>query len=403
MKIKTKALGYVLTFLSVLLLFASCKSNTKEKAEESLTVEVQNELDFNRNEVVGIKKQDLQSFLEDKSEENLRIKKEGKEEYLRTQWIDYNQDGINDEILFQAKVGANSSVKYIIVEDSSKTAPKSNVVAYSRFVPERIDDYTWENDKVAFRTYGPAAKQAALDGVPGGVVSSGIDLWLKSTNRSIIDEWYKRNTEEEGYYHTDRGDGYDPYHVGSSRGTGGIGIYENDSLYVSENFVDFNIIAQGPLRTVFELSYAPWSPYNVKETKRISLDLGTNFSKFESTFSSDKEVPNYAAGITLHKNEGDFEMDEENAWLLHWETIDGSHVGEGIIVDPKQVDSIFARVSKTPDQSNLLITMQPKEKLVYYAGFAWERSGQVSSMEEWKRMLLKQEKIIDKPLEVSLK
>lgn len=402
MKIMTKSLYYFLTYASVLLLFANCKSNSKDKAKESQVVEVENELDFSRNEVVAIKKQDLKSFLENKSEENIRIKKEGKEDYLRTQWIDYDQNGVTDELLFQANVKANSSAKFTIIQDSSKTAPESDVVAYSRFVPERIDDYTWENDKVAFRTYGPAAKQAAIDGVPGGVISSGMDLWLKSTDKSIIDEWYEKNTEEEGYYHIDRGDGYDPYHVGSSRGTGGIGVYENDSLYVSENFLDYKIIADGPLRTVFELNYAPWSPYNIEETKTISLDLGSNFSKFESELSSEREVPNYAIGITLHKNEGDFEMDEDDGWLMHWESIDGSRVGEGVIVDPKRVDSAFAFISKTPDQSNLLMTTQPTEKLTYYAGFAWERSGQVTTKEDWKTLLLKQQKIINKPLRVIL-
>ena len=38
---------------------------------------------------------------------------------------------------------------------------------FSRIVPERIDDYTWENDKVAFRTYGPAAQSLVEGGKKG--------------------------------------------------------------------------------------------------------------------------------------------------------------------------------------------------------------------------------------------
>jgi hypothetical protein len=270
-------------------------------------------------------------------------------------------------------------------------------------VPERIDDYTWENDKVAFRTYGPAAKTAALKGIPGGVISSGMDLWLKSTDKSVIDEWYQKNTEEEGYYHIDRGDGYDPYHVGSSRGTGGIGVWQNDSLYVSENFIDYKTIANGPLRTVFELTYKPWSPYNIQETKRITLDLGSNFSKFESELSSDQKVPNYTIGVTLHEKEGEVKINKENGWFLHWEPIDGTQVGEGVVINPKVVDSAFSHKSEVRDSSHLLIVTQPTEKLVYYAGFAWEKSGQISNLEDWEKLLERQTRIINTPLEVIFK
>ena len=30
---------------------------------------------------------------------------------------------------------------------------------YARFVPEREDDFAWENDLVAFRAYGPAMRR----------------------------------------------------------------------------------------------------------------------------------------------------------------------------------------------------------------------------------------------------
>ncbi|MEY3896376.1 MAG: hypothetical protein RLZZ214_1896, partial [Verrucomicrobiota bacterium] len=43
--------------------------------------------------------------------------------------------------------------------------------AFARFVPERSDDFAWENDLVAFRTYGPALRP--------GPENSGIDCWFK--------------------------------------------------------------------------------------------------------------------------------------------------------------------------------------------------------------------------------
>ena len=388
-----------LAYLTVFCLLASCESGTKIK---TVSVEVKNDLNFSRSEVVGANVSDLSAVLNNNSESNIRVKKVGDQEYLRTQWIDNDQDGTNDELLFQAHVPANGTAEYVILVDSVTAPAESNVIAYSRLVPERTDDYTWENDKVAFRTYGPTGEKEALAGVPGSTLSSGIDLWLKRTDKAIINKWYKAHMTNPGSYHKDHGEGYDPYHVGSSRGTGGIGIWENDSLLVSNNFTASRTLAAGPLRTVFELDYAPWSPYGVKETKRITLDLGSNFSKFDVSLSSDKEVPNYTVGITLHKNKGEGAVNKEKGWFRHWETIDSSKVGEGIVIDPKIVKDAIIHKSDVVDQSNLLVIAEPQGKLTYYAGFAWDKSGQIGSLKDWEIMLEKQSQILADPLTVTI-
>ncbi|MCK0146725.1 DUF4861 domain-containing protein [Arenibacter sp. F26102] len=387
-------------YLLVAMVAVSC-SNPTEK--EKLTLQVKNGLNIPRAEVVSLSTQKLKNFLENEKKEHLRIRKEDSNDYQRTQWIDYDQDGTDDELLFEAEVAANSVSKYIITLDSTKMAQESDVVAYSRLVPERTDDYTWENDKVAFRTYGPTGQKEALEGVPGSTLSSGIDLWLKRTKQSVINKWYSEHLKTPGYYHIDHGEGYDPYHVGGSRGTGGIGIYKNDSIYVSQNFTEARTIADGPLRTVFELDYAPWSEYGLRETKRISLDLGSNFSKFEIVLSPEKEVPNIAIGITLHENEGEAKLNENEGWFRYWETMDGTYLGEGIVIDTSVVDTAFVRESKITDQSNLLVIAKPKGSLTYYAGFSWAKSGQISKVEDWDNILSQQAKIIANPLDLSIK
>ncbi|WP_461533145.1 DUF4861 family protein [Sinomicrobium sp.] len=385
--------------VAVSALLFSC--NTVEKAPE-LSVEVANQLDFKRTEVVAIPVSELSVF-DGTDKKHLRLRKDGEEANIRTQWIDYNQDGIADEWLFQADVPASGTAKYTAVVDSVNPEPESDVIAYSRFVPERTDDYTWENDKVAFRVYGPTGQREALAGVAGSTLSSGVDIWLKRTDKSVIDKWYGEHVKTPGYYHIDHGEGYDPYHVGDSRGTGGTGIWENDSLYVSENYVSYNTIAAGPLRTVFELKYEPWSDYGVEETKKVTLDLGSNFSKFDISLYATKDIPNYAVGITLHKNEGEHKINTEEGWFRYWETIDSTKVGEGIVMAPTIIDSAFARQSEVPDQSNLIVLTKPGDEATFYAGFAWEKSGQVSSVEEWDAMLKRQAEVIAAPLVVSVK
>ncbi len=387
----------ITTAILGLLLANGCKP---EKTEESgFSISVSNDLDFDRNEIVSFDAKNLLDKFEKAAIDYIHIT-DSTGKAIRHQWLDYDKDGTPEEFLFMAKVAAHKTSHYKIISDSSFAMPEKEVVAYSRFVPERTDDYAWENDKVAFRTYGPTGQKEALEGVAGSTLSSGIDIWLKRTNKSIINKWYAEHVKNPGYYHTDHGEGYDPYHVGNSRGLGGLGVFENDSLYVSQNFVEYKTIASGPLKTIFELSYAPWDPYNVKETKRISLALGSHFSKFEISIEAEDGIPNYATGITLHNNQGEYEIDKEEGWIMHWERIDDAQVGEGIVMKPAVIDSAFAYTSKFPDQSNLLVTTTPKSPFTYYAGFAWEKSGDVSSKEDWIEIIKKQTKIIASPLKV---
>lgn len=139
-----------------------------------------------------------------------------------------------------------------------------------------------------------------------------------------------------------------------------------------------------------------------QETKKITLDLGSNFSKFEIMLSASDTIPNYTVGISLHENKGDYNLEKKEGWFRHWEAIDDSYVGEGIVIDPKVIDSSFARISNVPDQSNILIVTKPKDTLTYYAGFAWKKSGQVDTVEDWENLLRKQAKIIATPLTVNL-
>jgi hypothetical protein len=384
-------------FLAVL--FATLGTFAQQK---EITVSVKNSLQFHRTEVVSVKRTELLKLLKDNPEKDIRVKRKDTGESLALQWIDYDKNGVPDELLFVADVGAKAASQYIIVADKKLAVPDNPDKTYARFVPERVDDFAWENDRIAWRVYGPEGQKEALAGVAGATMSSGIDMWLKRVTYPVVDEWYKKSRTDAGYYHSDRGEGYDPYHVGDSRGNGGIGIWDKDSLLVSRNFISYKVIAVGPLRTVFELTYAPWSDYGVREVKRISLDLGSNFSKFELSLASAKKVPNYTIGITLHENKGEVLIDKQNKFFRHWEQIDDSFVGEGIVLDPAIVTSAFARVSKVPDQSNLLIVTKPQTKLTYYAGFAWKKSGQVSTSADWDALLEKESQIIASPLEVSI-
>ena len=82
----------------------------------------------------------------------------------------------------------------------------------ARFVPERSDDFVFENNLIAGRFYGKA-----LEGNP---TSPGLDIWVKLPGKLVADEWYKGfQTESDAYYHHDHG-GKDCYKVAVSLGGG---------------------------------------------------------------------------------------------------------------------------------------------------------------------------------------
>ena len=59
-------------------------------------------------------------------------------------------------LIFQVDAAAGQTARFAV-----KTGRRSDYPtrAYGRYVPERLDDYAWENDRIAFRAYGPALER----------------------------------------------------------------------------------------------------------------------------------------------------------------------------------------------------------------------------------------------------
>ncbi|MEQ9303442.1 MAG: DUF4861 family protein [Marinoscillum sp.] len=374
--------------------------------EVVVSVEVMNPSAIDRTqETVSIGIDQINFLNEGLDPDKILVKPSDGDRCMITQWVDREGDGNPDELLFQVSLAAGEKKQYDVFwkEDATEWRPESEVTTYSRFVPERTDDYTWENDRVAFRTFGPEAQRLIEAGEPGGTLSSGIDLWLKKVSYSIIDSWYAKNAEDPGYYHIEHGEGLDPYHVGASRGVGGSGVWLGDTLVTSGNFINYRTIATGPIRTIFELDYAPWSSYGIAETKRISLDLASQFSKVEVSVKSEDAYPNYTLGITLHDEEGRVHLNDSEGTISYWEPMADGHLGVGVVVDTASLDSMFVHRSKVPDQTQAFARLKPGKNITYFTGFAWTESGQVSQPGEWAKMLNNQAIILHKPLIINVK
>jgi hypothetical protein len=345
-----------------------------------IEINVTNELSIARtSETIEIDKQHFKSLLDKYGTRGIVVRDGQSNAVLLCQFIDLDGDGIDDQLIFQSDFGPKEK-KHFHIEGTNEpvSPPESNKSTFARFVPERIDDFAWENDKVAFRTYGPTAQAITESGKPGGTLSSGIDCWLKRVEYPIIDKWYKQDLEEGLSYHQDHGEGLDNYHVGPSRGTGGIGIWQNGQLSTSKNYQSWRIIANGPIRTIFELNYGTWDADGipVKEIKRISIDLGSNLFKNTLLLGNHNELPNVTLGVSLHDKKGEVLAKKQEGWFRYLEPHFETELATAIVVDPSIIMEFIDFRVETVDLSNLLVVCKPAAEVTYYAGFAWSKSAQ---------------------------
>lgn len=397
MKINIQTMKIFKTVYCLLMavLFTACSSSKQYK-----TIVVKNTLNHERsNEVVEL---DNSSLGLKKIDASVGVKNVATNEFMLTQLVDQDGDGTMDQLLFQPKIGANSEVEFQVVKISSSEKLKAEDLCFSRFVPERTDDYTWENDKVAFRVYGPKAQMLKETGQKGGTLSSGVDAWLKRVEYPIINKWYKETLiDKTGSYHKDTGEGLDNFHVGVSRGAGGIAVKDKSSLYYSKNYVKWRTITTGPLRTSFYLEYENWTSgsKSISESKIITLDLGNNLSKFETNMSGTEEI---YAGLTLHEKDG--VVSSGNGWVTYWQPHADSELGTAIVADSKTFVGSEKHDVEEKDLSNAYAELKvSNNQVTYYAGFAWKKSKQYPTKESWTAYLDRFSKEINTPLLVSLK
>lgn len=242
--------------------------------------------------------------------------------------------------------------------------------AHAMAVPQRLDDFAWENDVIAFRAYGPALLKQ--DGP-----QSGLDVWVKSTPQLVQADWYRRDE-----YHKNHGDGLDGYHVGTTRGCGGTAVVDPDGkLRAGANYTAYRIVENGPERVVFELDYAPWDAgggRQVRETKRVTLAAGSHFNRIESTFAFDGPPLDVAAGVKVHPKgqvltPAGGPRVGDGRFVAEWEPTDAdpSFTGTAVIL----ASGAPARIAEIDGQLVLVTRVESGRPLVYLAGGGWSAAG----------------------------
>ncbi len=325
-----------------------------------------------------------------------------------------------DTLVFQVDLAPGETRTYNLLASADLAAvPPPIVKTMARYVPERYDDFAWESDRTAHRTYGQALIPAEH------TVTSGPDVWIKKTRGLIVDTMYATK-----HYHEDNGEFMDDYRVGHSRGDGGVGIWDGKKLYTSSNYRNSRVITSGPVRSVFELTYDTWDAGGraVSEKKRYSIDAGSWFTKAQSTFDT-TNGPALTLGIGLAERACGPDgtelvgQDQAEGWLSYWQPEDKPKgiIGVAVILPKGSVqaftndapemteEQIHAVVPQpthegAPAIRNLLAITQTEvgKPFTYYFGACWDRSGDFTNHSDWENYVARFAARRDAPLQVTV-
>lgn len=273
------------------------------------------------------------------------------------------------KLLFQPNLKANESKSFklsVVDKEDSYTAR-----VYGRLFGERYDDFAWENDKVGFRFYGKALEAVQAP-------TNGIDLWLKRTERMVLEDWYKGDISKTASYHVDHGEGCDPYGVGPTLGAGAISPFVNGELLRNTNYEAFEVLDNGPLRITFKVTYPAIQIGEItyKDEKIVSLDAGSHYTRIQQDYGTDELEA--SAGIVMRGDKGQVFYDDNGSYMIYEEPEmekDGKvYVG---LVTTDVFDKQFV-YDYTIDANSFKHTLALKKikgvPFVYYTGFGWSKS-----------------------------
>jgi len=162
------------------------------------------------------------------------------------------------------------------------------------------------------------------------------------------------------------------------------------------------VLANGPIRLVFELDYAPWEAggSRVAETRRVTLDAGTHFNRFESRFSGQQGVLPVGLGIAKHTGIA-VQINAKSGWMGTWEPLDGGqsgHLGCAIVLP-----ATSSAEEQRGESDYLVVTPAPPSAvLVYYVGSAWDRAGRIQDAAAWTREVQSLSSRLAAPVQVNL-
>lgn len=263
-------------------------------------------------------------------------------------------------------------------EQTSKETAEPQLV-FGRQVPERKDDFAWENDRMAYRVYGPA--------LVAENPSNGIDIWLKKTDSLIVDKFYRDDLQNGISYHVDHGLGLDCYKVGHTLGAGAIAPFADGKIWVENHYTTAEVLSLTPKNITFQLIYDGVQMDDKLLNKKVvvSLDAGSQFNKATVTYDGDFDSIQLAAGIFLHDGSGIVHVNREKGFITYAENATSDF---GVPAGRNYVGVIFTTPILEIYQDDVhiagVVDYKKGDELVYYFGAGWSEWG-FPSDEDWDK------------------
>ena len=305
----------------------------------------------------------------------------------------------------------------------------------------RKDDIAWENDRCAYRVYGPALQKT-------GERSFGTDIWVKNTPDTVVYERYikdmngnikgdkidakvrtlqkqekaekntakavknaakaaalakqikvlqaeSRETDILTSFHLDHGNGLDPYRVGATLGLGAPSLMVGKNQVLPYCYKDYRILDNGPLRFTVELTYNPSTVgdmKNVVEHRIISLDKGSNFNKMTVWYDGLTTPTDFATGFPIHEEDTETKTFAKD-YVSYADPTDNAEVNNSQVyvgvLFPEGIDNTYYQLFEekhdgaTGHALGLKCGLKNQEKYSYYFGAAWSKYD-VRSYAEWQ-------------------
>ncbi len=332
------------------------------KAKEHAMITVKNDSAvFCPERTVSIVWADVLKKLPTATPENIGVM-----EGLSSRWVVsqvVSEKGQPAALLFQTDLHAQQTKSFVLVAGVDRSAlPNSVRSTFARFVPERKDDFAWENDRTAYRAYGPAL----WDGGNGkkATVGSGIDAFGKNDRLQVINRIFK----EKNYHSPTLGYAIDAYKVGTGPGCGGAAIVKDGAYDQAITYEKWTLLENGPLRTVFALMYA------TGQVRYFTIDLGSDFYEVITVFPS---AVTPAAGVT-YRPVDDKASSSGEGYLASWEAgQDKTPVNMGVALVVPEGDKPVIK-----DQAAWIHA--PKgTQFTAYAGSCWNKGKDYPTAEAW--------------------
>ena len=340
------------------------------------------------------------------------------------------------QLLIDASVRPHGSATYTV--SIGKPYPQK-VWTTGALYKIRKDDIAWENDRCAYRVYGPALQRT-------GERSFGTDIWVKNTPDTVVYDRYikdmqgnidgdkvdklakaakteaqrkkletkSREIDLTTSFHLDHGNGLDPYRVGATLGLGAPGLMVGKDLVLPYCYKTYRILDNGPLRFTVELTYNPSTVgdmQNVVEHRIISLDKGSNFNRMTVWYEGLTHATDFVTGFPIHEEDTESKTFAKD-YVSYADPTDNQEINQSqvyvAVLFPEGVDNTYYQLfakkhdGATGHALGLKRALKNGERYSYCFGAAWSKYD-VKSYTEWQIRIKEYLETLKSPLKIVLK